>query len=300
MSTSNTTLKRTVVKVDSKRAEALLKKNTRNRKIKPLKVTEFADMMVAGKWSTAADTPIKVALDGTLLDGQHRLQAIVESDVSLEMEIWTNCPPESQEFMDRGTARTLSNDLQIHGYKNTSLVASVVSAIDVYITTGGLTKIKNCSFARAEELMDLYPDIIGCVDAAKSMNDKTRKLGIDPCLTGTQAALVLFLTSHTVYGPTKAMEFIQGIFTPGIASGDPRMAFRKIITASKSSKNALKERYTYEYAFIAWNKFVAGEKTQVLKIPKVVRIKGASLGKPVQHTLTLTDSVLEEVGTEVV
>lgn len=67
-------------------ATQLLEHNTHNRPIQDQHVKRIAGQIVAGKWKYNGDT-IKVSVDGGVLDGQHRLWAVVESKIPIETVI---------------------------------------------------------------------------------------------------------------------------------------------------------------------------------------------------------------------
>lgn len=58
--------------------------NKRNRKVSRQHVNKLASEMLAGRWSMNGET-IVFDEDMTLIDGQHRLNAVVQSGVSVEM-----------------------------------------------------------------------------------------------------------------------------------------------------------------------------------------------------------------------
>ena len=88
--------------------------NTNNRKVSDKYVHRLARDMTAGKWRLT-HAGIAFAPDGTLLDGQHRLWAIVESEVAIEMVVWRNVDPESMMFIDCGKSRSMADILNIAG-----------------------------------------------------------------------------------------------------------------------------------------------------------------------------------------
>ena len=53
-------------------AAQMLERNTMNRNISQLNVTRYANDMASGAWEQNGET-IKIAEDGTILDGQHPL-----------------------------------------------------------------------------------------------------------------------------------------------------------------------------------------------------------------------------------
>ena len=68
--------------------------NVKNRKISDLHVKRLARDMKEGRW---VQTHEGIAFDpnGVLLDGQHRLWAIIEADVTIAMYIWFNVSPQA-------------------------------------------------------------------------------------------------------------------------------------------------------------------------------------------------------------
>lgn len=65
-----------VVDVTPRIAEAWLKKNTKNRSIRKHLLERYASDMRSGLWKLTGE-PIIFNCDGTLIDGQHRLQSVV-------------------------------------------------------------------------------------------------------------------------------------------------------------------------------------------------------------------------------
>ena len=75
--------------------------NTRNRPVRYTKVAQFARDMTAGKWMLNGET-IKIASDGTILDGQHRLYACIQAEVPFETVVIRGLPMEAQDTIDTG------------------------------------------------------------------------------------------------------------------------------------------------------------------------------------------------------
>lgn len=102
-------------------AATWLKRNVKNRRIKPNTVRGYVTDMLNGAWMT---THQGIAFDsaGNLLDGQHRLMAIVKSKVSVILLVSTGWPvamdPKhmTMDAVDRGLARSLADQLHLqHG-----------------------------------------------------------------------------------------------------------------------------------------------------------------------------------------
>lgn len=77
-------MRASVIKVTPILAKAWLEQNKSNRSLRPQRVNQYARDMKAGKWNLTGQG-ITFAEDGSLLDGQHRLNAIVVANVSVYM-----------------------------------------------------------------------------------------------------------------------------------------------------------------------------------------------------------------------
>jgi hypothetical protein len=91
-------------------AAALLANNAGNRKLMKTTVSQLADDMRRGHWRLSHQG-IAIARDGRLLDGQHRLSAIVEAGVAVQMVVFRNVDEASFAVMDRGRVRQLRDIL---------------------------------------------------------------------------------------------------------------------------------------------------------------------------------------------
>src|ERR1700761_996246 len=90
-----------VERLSPKSAKALLKGNVHNRNLRKARVSSLAEAMKRGEWELNGES-IKVAEDGSLLDGQHRLQAVVESGKSIQVLVVRNLPSDAQDTVDTG------------------------------------------------------------------------------------------------------------------------------------------------------------------------------------------------------
>lgn len=114
-----------VVDVTPDLAEKWLGQNNHNRNLRDRAVAAYARDMKAGNWAENGES-IKFAKDGTLLDGQHRLWAVVDSGVTVRMLVVTGLEGSDQETMDAGRKRSLSDALHLRGEINSSILGSVL------------------------------------------------------------------------------------------------------------------------------------------------------------------------------
>lgn len=111
-------------KITPTRAKELLTENSVNRRLRGRLVTSYAEDMRQGLWKPTGEA-IKISRTGQLLDGQHRLNAIIEAKKPLDLLVVTGLPDEAQALMDQGAVRSASDALQMHGFQFATLTATV-------------------------------------------------------------------------------------------------------------------------------------------------------------------------------
>jgi hypothetical protein len=87
-------------------------------------VDKYARDMKAGRWHRNGES-VKIARDGTIADGQHRLYACLQAEVPFWSVVVTGVEPEAQDTIDTGLKRRLSDQLAIANEKNPGILASV-------------------------------------------------------------------------------------------------------------------------------------------------------------------------------
>jgi hypothetical protein len=88
-------------------ARAMLEQNTDNRRVRPSVVARYAAIMSAGNWKLSPDGI--VFSDKRLLQGQHRLSAVIAADVAVDLMVWTGVDDEVFRVFDRGATRSTAD-----------------------------------------------------------------------------------------------------------------------------------------------------------------------------------------------
>ena len=118
-----------VEKITPEMAAKYLKRNVDNyRRISKSKVAQYAAEMKAGKWQTNGEG-IMFAQDGKLKNGQHRLAAILQAGIPVEMAVITGVPDDVTIY-DVGSNRSTVQIAQASGCDGmTRLEAAVGTAV---------------------------------------------------------------------------------------------------------------------------------------------------------------------------
>jgi hypothetical protein len=100
-----------VQKVTPEQAEKWLTRNEGNRKLREARAAGLSRAILAGKWSLTHQA-IAFSKRGRLLDGQHRLRAIVLARQPVEVVVAYDVPDEAFAYMDAGLPRQMYERLR--------------------------------------------------------------------------------------------------------------------------------------------------------------------------------------------
>lgn len=95
-------------------ARQFLTGNVGNRTPRATVISSLANDIRGGHWRLTHQG-IAIAVDGRLLDGQHRLMAIIEADMPVRMMVCRNADPAIFDAIDIGTKRQLRDILKLDG-----------------------------------------------------------------------------------------------------------------------------------------------------------------------------------------
>lgn len=109
----------------------MLAANTSNRPLSKAVVRGYAEAIRRGEWMV---THQGIAFDtgGVLVDGQHRLAAIVEAGQPVDVLVVSGVDAATFDVLDVGKRRNAADVLAIEGEKSTSMLAAMVRTVWLY------------------------------------------------------------------------------------------------------------------------------------------------------------------------
>lgn len=218
------------------KAKKMLEHNTRNRNLRDRHVVTFAAAMSRGEWRFVGD-PIRFAQDGTLLDGQHRLAAVVKSGVTIQAVVMRGLELDAQEAMDHGARRTFSDLLRLRGEHNTSALASACRYLWVFRQFGSPKRVNvNPTTGQLLEVLDKTPQLRDALPLGKRMNKQIRVPGA--------LWAVLYVLFCEADSADADMFFDRLASGEGLQNGDPIFAVRRILLQRTQSRH---QRTSSEY-----------------------------------------------------
>lgn len=250
------------VKVTPHGAEAILKMNTGNRKLRSSRVKQYAEQMKRGQWLESGD-PIRISKSGVLLDGQHRLTAIVESGVSIDCVVISELDDEAYTVIDTGLGRKAADVVTHMGVQNAHTVAAIaklVIGVRAGISpndTAGMslvTRVDIADFVKNNEDLVHNAAIIG--------NTMFKDAGGRATAWGA-----LWIFALDAGRPTEASRFFEAVRSgANLSENDPSLALRNWIAKNCGRRqrnfNTGSQCGTFVMAF---NDYVANKPRKVIR-----------------------------------
>jgi hypothetical protein len=119
----------------------LLTTNVKNRPLSEMHWMKIWLDIVEGRWRYNGE-PISFSTDGTLLNGQHRLKACLESETAIDTDVIFGLPPEVMNTIDIGKVRTAANIAHLDGVENATTACAAAHLILLH-ETGGIQQLGN-------------------------------------------------------------------------------------------------------------------------------------------------------------
>ena len=139
--------------VSSETAAKMLSKNTKNRPIGKSKLAVYAEDMKNDRFPTTSNA-VSFDADSALQNGQHRLQACVQSDHGFWCFIAKGLNPKSFIYEDVHIKRSLSDVLCIMKEPHYSYLAGSLSLLHRYVLTVRLLNKKDAGDVNWERAID--------------------------------------------------------------------------------------------------------------------------------------------------
>lgn len=231
--------------------------NTHNRPLSAGQVRQFADAMVRGDWKVTHQG-IGFDSSGTLIDGQHRLAAVVEAGIPVEMTVFTDVPTETFDVLDTGRRRGASDALAIEGEHNSRLLAAMVRIVYQYENKpeGSWNRgntVTNHQIVEALEQHSKLREYIGVAD------DISTAISMIKSAAGAAA----YLTARDTK-PAKLQPWYDGLIEgTNLKKSDPRLLLRNtMFRLGRKEAGQLQRRDPRQHLSLylsAFNAWAAGE-----------------------------------------
>jgi hypothetical protein len=240
-----------------------------NRPIRWNDVAAYARDMRARNWSINGET-IKRATDGTVPDGQHRLYACMQAEVSFRTLVVTGVEPEAQDTIDTGSRRKLSDQLAIANEKNAVVLASVTrwslrwlhgARGGTAASSGGNGPVFSPTQSEMLEYLAATPRLREAAEFAAHARRQFKSV----------RASVYAMAWMLFHGADElsAQVFLDGVVHGAdLPAGHPALAFRARMVNAAVTGERLSESEQLALLIMAWNAFRDDRPLGKVQLPK--------------------------------
>lgn len=244
------------------RAKALLSNNSKNRNVSRVQVDALSRDMTHGLWQDNGET-VKVDTDGTLVDGQHRLLAVIKSGATVRMTIAYNVSMTTQLTVDTGRSRSFADHLKLQGEANTNVLAAMTRDVFIYRSGKGPSGRTNLK-PTLTELSAVLATNPGLRDSAR-VGGQVKK-GAD--FSASALGFCHYVLSEI--DPVDAEDFFNKVKSGvGLEENSPIHRLREVSRDyTRNNKAADRWDFAVPVIFKAWNKYRDGSECKSLGFRK--------------------------------
>ncbi len=234
-------------------AARLLLRNTHNRKISENVVLKYVAEIQAGEWRL---TPSGIGFDdaGVLVDGQHRLSAIVRANKPVPLVVTLGLPTTSQEKVDRQRRRTLFDALYLAGHaacRQEVEIASCLTRRTLRSESGVVPSdvlVKHTLECHLENIREVLKIMVNASKQVRGL-----------CQASFLAAAVLY---HEI-NSEKCAEFLKAVRTGVLLTQDhPAMRLRRFLmgetTVASMPRGGANQSYVFRRSVYAMQAHLEG------------------------------------------
>lgn len=235
--------------------------NHGNRNQRPRAIAAYARDIDKGDWLTTGES-IKFDWTGKLIDGQHRLEAVVMTRKPIVSLVVRGLDPRVQGVLDTNAKRTAADALRFAGItiqpKDIAAVARVALAFESGKLRTALDGAK-IDITHAETLAwhDANPDVVNAVALAART---ARAIG------GTISGLGYAILVLERIDASAAVEFFLSMAEKRTnGNGDPRKAMLDAFDKIRSQRRVPTAAESLAITFRAWNAWRTGTSLRIIR-----------------------------------
>lgn len=232
-------------------AAEYLTHNTHNRNTRERQIKLYAADMSAGDWNFTG-APITFDEVGNLLDGQHRLHAVIVADRTIPLLVIRGLAREAQDDTDCGIPRKFYDVLALRGEANATHLAALTRRVTAW-EAGVYRTCSNYPATHSQLIrtLEAHPELPAIVQPARTVATGCK-------LPASVVAIAMWVFSNI---DDEDSDFFFARLGDGqnLAKGDPIFELRRTIANSLGVKGERNQTYLLAITIKAWNAYRAGE-----------------------------------------
>lgn len=224
-----------------------LDRNTGNRPFKPGKIAEYATAIESGEWKLTGDA-IRFSSTGKLIDGQNRLQAIVNAGKAVQSVVMMGLGDDIFDVIDSGSPRSKSDTVfvkyQLPSAKSKLLSSTANIAVQFHLgQTAFKSKVIN------KDLLEFIDNNLDILDAVNYIQDNTPH---ESPVTKSIVTAFFFFAQRTdrPLAEQFVLRFMVGVVT---GANDNLLHLRNACVSARNLRRQLQTTDIFGRLLLIWN-----------------------------------------------
>ena len=222
-----------------------------NRRLNATHVERLAEDIRRGDWRQTFD-PVRFNRKGELVDGQHRLSAIVAAGKTVPIYVARGLDARAMAVIDTGRARSVADAMQINGVTNARKLAAAAKAMHYY----DLGKLASSGPAVS------YAQLQRTIKAHAFLSEAVEQVVQSSVIQPHAQLAIVYCLAHEKH-PKKAEDWLEAVQEgENIGKGNPAFELRKRLLSMRGKGSTTQMRGPAVAAMIinGWNFYLANRR----------------------------------------
>lgn len=246
-------------------AKELIQGNSHNRQIRESVLLRYIYDMINGRWKQDTGETIKIAKTGRILDGQHRLHAVVKSNVPCYFYIATGLDEDVFDVIDTGKSRNAADVFTIAEIKNSHQLSAIIAYFNLLKDNKRRGRQVNRRPTNAELLLQYYEEPLFW----QNITNRTSVFYTAFAKILPGSVIGGFLAYLHKLNPDKADNFMEQLCTGLNVTNQSISLLRNKLMQDKMSPRKMPPTLKTALIIKTWNYFIKGVEVKILKYDMV-------------------------------
>ena len=247
-----------------------LKRNSHNRSFSRDSARLLAAEMDHGYWRENGEAVI-FDTNGILIDGQHRLQAVLNSGHEYLVPAITGIQPLVRPTVDTGKKRSGAQNLQMAGEKNAAALAAALTLWKGYVAhdlramthPASASPEQRTTIPRIMEDLEHYPELRIATERSMALRPAGQGRAL---ISASEATLVWQAITWTGATVKRAEEFLGSVLSGyNLSEGNPIIALRRRLIDQMGPGLRIDKKERLALILKTWQLWSTGQKRKVIK-----------------------------------
>ncbi len=249
-----------ILLVTPEMAKEFLKRNIGNRPCYQKTVLDYARQMKDGEWRLTGQG-ISISKNGLILDGQHRLEAVIKANTPIEFLVITGVDDDTFANYDVGKNRSFSDVFYIEGIKSYTRMSSIITSY--HRRSNGVALAESTKKLSKKNAIDLYYKHASLFTEILKESERYYNSGL--MTISFMGGFIAYLIIDKKHLPDKVFSFFEQLTSGRDVENNTILLFRDILIKDLAGRYKMSPKMKESLLATTWNRYVQGVELKVLK-----------------------------------